>query len=99
MLAISAFAVVAEKATVSEAILLKLKSGYFVGSFGTGLVVFSTLGVVYEDDCCHYTQRGNDLLADFVAARAAQPNEQVARPRALSVFAAKSCPTVVTASS
>ena len=24
---------------------------------------------VYQDDCCHYTQRGNDLLADFVAAR------------------------------
>ena len=24
---------------------------------------------VYSDDCCHYTQRGNDLLADFIAAR------------------------------
>jgi hypothetical protein len=24
---------------------------------------------VYEDDCCHYTQRGNDLLADFIAGR------------------------------
>jgi hypothetical protein len=23
---------------------------------------------VYDDDCCHYTQRGNDLLADFIAA-------------------------------
>jgi hypothetical protein len=24
---------------------------------------------VYQDDCCHYTQRGNDLLADFIASR------------------------------
>jgi hypothetical protein len=24
---------------------------------------------VYDDDCCHYTQRGNDLLADFIASR------------------------------
>jgi hypothetical protein len=24
---------------------------------------------VYSDDCCHYTQRGYDLLADFIAAR------------------------------
>jgi predicted NodU family carbamoyl transferase len=24
---------------------------------------------VYEDDCCHYTLRGNELLADFIAAR------------------------------
>lgn len=24
---------------------------------------------VYADDCCHYTQRGNELLADFLAAR------------------------------
>ena len=22
---------------------------------------------VYSDDCCHYTQRGNELLADFIA--------------------------------
>ena len=27
-------------------------------------------GAVYEDDCCHYTQRGNDLLADFIATSA-----------------------------
>jgi hypothetical protein len=24
---------------------------------------------VYSDDCCHYTQRGNELLADFIAMR------------------------------
>jgi hypothetical protein len=33
-------------------------------------------GVVYEDDCCHYTQLGNDRLADMIAARvlaSAQP--------------------------
>jgi hypothetical protein len=24
---------------------------------------------VYADDCCHYTERGNELLADFIAAR------------------------------
>ena len=24
---------------------------------------------VYEDDCCHYNQRGNDLIGAFVAAR------------------------------
>ena len=24
---------------------------------------------VYEDDCCHYTARGNEVLADFIAAR------------------------------
>jgi len=24
---------------------------------------------VYQDDCCHYTQRGNDLLADFIGRR------------------------------
>ena len=24
--------------------------------------------VVYDDDCCHYTQRGYELLADFIAA-------------------------------
>jgi hypothetical protein len=22
---------------------------------------------VYVDNCCHYTQRGNDLLAEFIA--------------------------------
>lgn len=24
---------------------------------------------VYSDICCHYNQRGNDILADFIAAR------------------------------
>jgi hypothetical protein len=24
---------------------------------------------VYEDDCCHYTARGNEILADFIAAK------------------------------
>ena len=27
---------------------------------------------VYEDDCCHYTQRGNEILADFIASGALQ---------------------------
>jgi len=26
-------------------------------------------GQVYQDDCCHYTERGNFLLADFLADR------------------------------
>lgn len=32
--------------------------------------------LVYVDDCCHYTQRGNDLLADFVlrSVLAVRPN-------------------------
>jgi hypothetical protein len=25
---------------------------------------------VYIDDCCHYTRRGYELLADLIAARA-----------------------------
>ena len=24
-------------------------------------------GIIYIDECCHYTQLGNDLLADFIA--------------------------------
>jgi hypothetical protein len=36
---------------------------------------------VYEDDCCHYTQRGNELMAAFVAAQirralAAEPPQE-----------------------
>jgi hypothetical protein len=28
---------------------------------------------VYDDDCCHYTERGNELLADFIARVLEQP--------------------------
>ena len=26
-------------------------------------------GAVYQDDCCHYNERGNELLADYIASR------------------------------
>ncbi len=26
-------------------------------------------GIVYADSCCHYSQLGNELLAEFIAAR------------------------------
>lgn len=37
-------------------------------NFYNGIPIFDNeLGIVYIDDCCHYTQLGNDLLADFIA--------------------------------
>ncbi len=35
---------------------------------------------VYDDDCCHYTQRGNELLADFLAARILDVTSAAGRP-------------------
>jgi hypothetical protein len=45
---------------------------------------------VYADDCCHYTQRGNELLADVIAARVleAVPSPPAARSAAAAPAAA-----------
>jgi hypothetical protein len=47
-------------------------------------------GTVYSDNCCHYNQRGNELLAEFIAARfvseaVGRPDELGNVPSALSV--------------
>ncbi|MHC4108421.1 MAG: hypothetical protein ACYSTY_10090, partial [Planctomycetota bacterium] len=48
----------------------------------------ATAEAVYADDCCHFNQRGNDLLADFVFEAMAEvmrrdeaPAEGVGRSR------------------
>ena len=36
-------------------------------NFYNGIPIFDDEpGIVYIDGCCHYTQLGNDLLADFI---------------------------------
>jgi len=32
-------------------------------------------GIIYEDDCCHYNQLGNEMLADFIAQSILQSGE------------------------
>jgi hypothetical protein len=39
---------------------------------GTGAFDSET-GVVYEDDCCHYTDRGYEILAELIASRVRHP--------------------------
>lgn len=42
--------------------------------FVDGTTAFdSEPSAVYEDDCCHYTDRGYELLADVIASRVRQP--------------------------